>query len=93
MASRRRVKSGDWWRILYRVGGRDRCRWVCVLAPYERHAQAMSEAKDIARQGYKVVLMRDKHLQSVGPPEGWEADDANAGHYERGWWIREPKPA
>lgn len=90
MGSRKRLKSGDYWRVLYRQGGRDRCRWTAVLRHFRDQKEYMPTCRELKKQGYKVVLMRDKHLQSIGPPVGWEPEDADAGHIdEHGWWVRD----
>lgn len=86
----RTLKPG--WKILYRVGTPDRCRWSGVLGYFPKKAEAMKEAKRVSQGNRKVVVMSDKAYRHIGPPIGWNPDDAHAGTFDSsGWWVRDPK--
>lgn len=84
----RTLKPG--WKILYRVGTPDRCRWNGAVGYFPTKPKAIAEAKRIARRGHKVVVMSERAYLSIGAPIGWAPEDLDAGTLDaNGWWTRD----
>lgn len=59
--------------VVYRMGGTERCVWHKAIPGTLEECLKMKG--DTERMGYKCLLFKTKHLNSIGMPEGWDWKD------------------
>lgn len=58
--------------VVYRTGGRERCKWHrTVPSPLK---EAIARREDVERMGYKAIVEGYERSMAVGLPEGWGTD-------------------
>jgi hypothetical protein len=62
------------WTVIYRQGGTKRYRWVRTL-DVETEENAQSHVVGLEKMGYRALKVKTAQLETLGMPEGWDADD------------------
>ena len=70
------AKPRDTFSVAYRTGGTARCIWKRTYTQHATISAAMVEIDAIERMGYKALWYPTSQLDSIGVPEGWDADSA-----------------
>lgn len=66
--------------VVYRTGGTLQCTWRRVFTVFTSESDALAQAAQIERAGYRAVVHETAHLNSIGLPIGWEPHSVD---YER----------
>lgn len=83
------------WTVIYREGGKERCRWVKVTETFGSEEDAEDMAAGLEHSGYFTIVRTSNEHRVAGSPVGWTMDhwreQIDTHHItEEGWW--EPKP-
>ena len=81
------------YRVIYRQGGPERCKWANVLDTFGSIEDAKIKAEEIERLGYATKTMTSREHAIAGLPIGWSfkhwREQYDTHHLnDHGWWCK-----